>query len=211
MALSSRIEGVFLRSPEAEGNPLHKSFSRIDGGSQRVALLTDGLAASADWHRDRQVKERRGAGAAPNDRALLLQCVEHVERLCELVPEAATTLKHPASFGENVRLRGALRADTLCVGDVLEVRAPSDSIVGLLQVTSPRWPCYKVDKNHPSAGEVTPLFLRAPTLSQGRHDRGPRKSASVASAAVLGWVWGLLLWMLSIAELHRSWFLLPCA
>lgn len=140
---------LFCRSADAEGNPLHKSFTRnvLPGP---VDVSEAGIAISSDWHRDKQVTERQGAGAHPNDRALLLQTRRNLEQLSELFPSAGT-LNEDASFGENVLLDGGDVAQ-LCAGDELGVMR-GDKCVCVLQITSPRWPCYKVDKRH--SGQMT--------------------------------------------------------
>ncbi len=56
------------------------------------------------------------------------------------------TLFQPASFGENVLLDRWLPGE-LCVGDVLSVLREGAEVCAC-QITSPRWPCYKVDKRH---------------------------------------------------------------
>ncbi len=54
------------------------------------------------------------------------------------------------SFGENFLLDGNMSSLTLCVGDELSF-LHDDQPVAVLQITSPRWPCYKIDRKHPTS------------------------------------------------------------
>ncbi len=150
----AKVQKVFRRSHEAEGNPLHKSFARTPL-EEEISVEVFGLAGSFDWHRDKQVRERNGAGQHPNDRAILFQTTSNLKRLQSLFPNVPT-LFEDNSFGENVLVHDEndeMSADNLCVGDILEVRRTEETRECLvLQITSPRWPCYKVDKRHPLAG-----------------------------------------------------------
>jgi MOSC domain-containing protein YiiM len=145
------IRSVYMRSGDAEGNPMHKSFSRAPADKQPLGV--EGIVASFDWHRDRQVTERQGAGRHPHDRALLIQTVANLELLARRFP-SLESLREPSSFGENLLLEGAsFSPSQLCVGDVLSV-SENGIVVAVLQITSPRWPCYKVDKRHPLPSEL---------------------------------------------------------
>jgi MOSC domain-containing protein YiiM len=93
------------------------------------------------------VTERKGAGKNPHDRALLFQTDTSLALLAQCVPtEVRATLLEPASFGENILL-SELSPAQLCVGDILTVTREGATVL-ICQVTSPRWPCYKVDKKH---------------------------------------------------------------
>lgn len=151
------IVQIWRRSGEAEGNPLHKSFTRIATPAGEVKLDDLGLEDSHDWHRDKQVRER-GEIKDPGERALLFQSRANIEALKKLFPQA-TSLARDSAFGENIVLDGDEFIPTkLCVGDVLHVlrkRRSSGSssddneeVVAILAITSPRWPCYKIDLNH---------------------------------------------------------------
>jgi len=51
-------------------------------------------------------------------------------------------------FGENIDVDGEkFTAELLCVGDILEVMR-DDKVVCIFQITSPRWPCFKIDIKH---------------------------------------------------------------
>lgn len=125
---------------------------RLASGQTAIRLLADGLSGSADWHRDRQVSERLTL-RQPTDRSVLIQTKEHLAELTARFPALAESLNKPTSFGENLLLSGDLTAKTLCIGDVLHIVRPGhgaapEEIVGVLQVSNPRLPCFKVDHKH---------------------------------------------------------------
>jgi len=113
-----------------------------------VNLLVDfGLEGSCDWSSDKQVRARKTV-TDPGDRAILLQSEENVEWLANKFPSCRERLKE-RSFGENVRVTGDnFQPHLMCVGDIYKiVRKDTQEVCGRLQVTSPRWPCYKMDMN----------------------------------------------------------------
>ena len=147
--MESVVQSIWKRSKFAEGNPMHVSFTRIsikEEGMDTVQVLHDGIVESFDWHRDKQVTARKGAGDSPEDRALLIQTKENLKRLKEIFPEVAT-FEINSSFGENLLIEGNLGPKTLCVGDVLHFKRRNE-IVCAIKITSPRWPCYKIDMKH---------------------------------------------------------------
>lgn len=152
--------GVYRRSSEAEGNPLHRSYTR-ERETKSCAVRVDGLSGSFDWHRDKQVKER-GEVTHAEDRAILCQFEENVDELKRRFPAAVASLAEESCFGENLRVVGVGCWETICVGDRFAVRDV------VLEVSAPRWPCYKVDKKHPVAKE-TPFEerVRAVCVSTG--------------------------------------------
>jgi len=109
-------------------------------------VFKDGLENSFDWHRDKQVKERKQAGDYPNDRAILIQTRENLENLKKIFPKLESFDKD-SCFGENFTVEGCLEPTKLCVGDILYIKR-NDKLVCTLQITSPRWPCYKIDIKH---------------------------------------------------------------
>lgn len=125
---------------------------RLPSGIMAVPLLHDGLSGSADWHRDKQVAARLTL-TNPTDRSILIQTKEHLSELIAAFPTLKSSFEAPSSFGQNLLISGELTAKTLCIGDVLHVvrsgvdGAP-DEIVGVLQVSNPRLPCFKVDYKH---------------------------------------------------------------
>ncbi len=141
--LSSKIINIWKRSSNAEGNPLHVCFSREKYSNvEEIKVLEDGLVDSFDWHRDKQVKSREAAGKCPNDRAILIQNKENLKILKEKFPDV-NTFDLDSPFGENIDLEGSFTPNNLCIGDILEI-IRDNSVVCVLQVTSPRWPCYKI-------------------------------------------------------------------
>jgi MOSC domain-containing protein YiiM len=125
---------------------------RLPSGAVAVPLLHDGLAGSSDWHRDKQVAARLTL-TNPTDRSILIQTKEHLSELVATFPELKSSLEAPCSFGQNLLISGDLTAKTVCIGDVLHVVRPGingtpDQIVGILQVSNPRLPCFKVDYKH---------------------------------------------------------------
>jgi len=143
----SKVVSVWRRSSEAEGNPLHVPFTRLpctEPGA--ITLLTDGLVDSVDWHRDKKVSGE-GAGKFPGDRALLIQTSEHLRALQEqfIMLDSFS----PSNFGENLFVEGEFTCSALCVGDVIEVvRGDDCEVVAVVQITSPRYPCNRIDLRH---------------------------------------------------------------
>jgi len=149
--MTAEVVKLWGRSADAEGNPLHAPFSRVPLHGV-VPLTPEGFVGSRDWHRDRQVRERDGAGPNPNDRALLLQTRGNLRHLQEHFPQLAAKFDDKeasdAIFGENVLLDGeGFDSDGLCVGDVLRFQR-GDTTVARICITAPRWPCYKIDNVH---------------------------------------------------------------
>jgi hypothetical protein len=79
------VKKIWKRSQFAEGNPLHKSFTREP--LEENELIIQGLKDSSDWHRDKQVQERKQTGDSPWDRAILIQTEEHIKTLKNAFPE----------------------------------------------------------------------------------------------------------------------------
>lgn len=142
-----KVVSVFKRSAEAEGNPFHKSFTRIPFNEKEVCVEKQGLEGSHDWCRDKQVRERESV-VDPDSRAILVQTEENVCHLAENFPELESLRERErALFGQNVTLKGCCSPDDICVGDLIEVRRNGGEVCRL-KVSSPRWPCYKIDLNH---------------------------------------------------------------
>mmetsp|Transcript_45271 Transcript_45271/g.102247 ORF Transcript_45271/g.102247 Transcript_45271/m.102247 type:complete len:296 (+) Transcript_45271:172-1059(+) len=155
------VSCLFTRSKEKDDNFSRKVVSH-EGASIRV--LKDGFVGSNEWHRTEELQDA-------NERAILIQSSANVDELCSSFPQFAKGLCAPASFGENVFVRGALSARSVCLGDVLRVtrRQPDESLGASssleLEVSCPRRPCSQVDQVH---GKVyTQAGVRAASARQG--------------------------------------------
>lgn len=153
----STIKLLWKRREDAEGNPFHKCFER-DPLEGEIKILIDGLQGSFDWHRDKQVTARKQAGEHPNDRAILIQSRENIEILRKKFPNIGT-LEKDSSFGENFYIEGSLLPSNLCIGDIIEIQRGS-KCVAVLQITCPRWPCFKIDYKHSESLKETPFEAR---------------------------------------------------
>ena len=138
----SSPEQIFARHREAAGADVHVGYT--------------GLINSLEWHReDRAVaKYSRDADGAILERAVLVQSVEHYAQLQNDRPDwfggtfDAATGKG-TTFGENVLVSGADCA-SIAVGDVFVVEGGGSGALSslVLEVSSPRKPCSRVDRKH---------------------------------------------------------------
>eukprot|EP01084_Bolivina_argentea_P092305 166081_1 len=150
------ITSLWKRSDLAEGNPMHKPQTRIqiESKEQPVDVIpTEGITTSSDWHRDRQIKQRNWI-PDPENRALLLQTYQNGEILKSSFPDLDIfnkTDKHTNLFGENIVMKRIDKnnmestCNLFCIGDILQIQRNGKTVCEL-QIASPRWPCYKLDK-----------------------------------------------------------------
>ena len=146
-AAAAEILGVFVRAPALEApdcsaalRRAHPCFGRA--AVARALVRADGLAASLEWHRTARAAEEMKGDLG--QRAVLLQSVAHLGELHARF--AHVDPARGAQFGENLLVGPELNRHSLAVGDVLTVGGGRSPLV--LQVTSPRRPCSKVDTKH---------------------------------------------------------------
>ena len=140
------IVGIFLRNA---GNYNLPSFKRkkVEGNST-TKLLNNGLEGSLEYHRLPRVKQsnvfQKGGRRDPLDRAVLIQSVENYNILQAKFPN----INHFESpnFGENILIDG-FDIFNICIGDRFEV-VRKNNVVAILEVSSPRRPCYKVKSKY---------------------------------------------------------------
>ena len=87
------------------------------------------------------------------DRAILFQSSDHYEKLMK-DPKFKNCFKDEdymqyPTFGEQIIVRG-INSSQLAVGDIFEVEDRLSSLV--VEITSPRLPCYAIDKRHDTKG-----------------------------------------------------------
>ena len=103
----------------------------------------NGLYDSHDWHKlDSSIEYY---GEQVNERAILLQSLENYTILSKTRPTLVK--KFPGTFGENIVVSG-LPISEICIGDIFQIKTTHSNLT--IQVTSPRKPCYKLDKAHNS-------------------------------------------------------------
>eukprot|EP00039_Didymoeca_costata_P030490 m.29855 g.29855 ORF g.29855 m.29855 type:complete len:297 (-) comp8143_c0_seq1:94-984(-) len=145
--VSGKILGLFTRpvpDPDAEYVPFKREWH------ESVEVTKDGLGfASTEWHRS-----KRALLIEPNldkgERAVLFQSIENLEELKTQFPQHRTDFElkdKEANFGENVCMSG-MNVDSVCIGDIYQVKRNGKLINLLFKVTSPRRPCGKVDITH---------------------------------------------------------------
>jgi MOSC domain-containing protein YiiM len=157
------VSGRFLRFPSAGHGTFERSpIARADP----IIVAVPGLqhTGACDWSTDPTTKNLRTKDML--DRAVMFQSEAHYPQILahfkggKGLRSKLPKKVEPGGFGENVTFRGAC-AETLCIGDVLEIvppdratrteagpSSPRNSRRGstlTLQVTSPRRPCAKVD------------------------------------------------------------------
>lgn len=154
--LEGRIAAVLRRAAPVAGT-VASPFARVRVPvGERATVDSDGLLASADWHRGRSAQWSVPEGTH-SDRAILAQSEGNIANLRSLNLD----LKRPwgaqigaGDFGENIWIEGSsFDATCLHVGDLFQVLRydglgpPRPS--GLeLEVSSPRGPCGRVDQLH---------------------------------------------------------------
>ena len=101
---------------------------------------------SHDWHQDRQVVQRETL-KQPTDRAILCQSKGNIEDILNHfgnVDNIENSLTIDASFAENLFITGDMMNSThICIGDIFHIIRDSN-IKGVVQVSNPRRPCFKV-------------------------------------------------------------------
>ena len=153
-----------LRPPEATQSPL---FPGAYGATRtkleaRQNTWISRCGFDLPGENARRAQSSIGAGREQDCRALCFQCEEHHERLFRAELDQALALKLPlpttilwGMFGENIFVGNGSSKDavasssTLCVGDILGVIASKKRKrkrrTVVLEITSPRRPCHKVD------------------------------------------------------------------
>ena len=103
----------------------------------------NGFLNSNEWHKSVEaIKEYK---SIVQERAILLQSIENY---VELHKEMQNNIIHDIpSFGENIVVSG-LDSNNICIGDKFKIKGNHSNLI--IQVSSPRKPCYKVDKKHKS-------------------------------------------------------------
>lgn len=147
-AFESLLKQMALKSDDEEDTVFH----RMRAPRRRADIYSTGLSASVqDWH-----LQTDDISAHDRDkRAILVQSLAHSDELAKAFPDLDASLRNPrcATFGENLTVDDSLNCDSLCLGDVLEVRPQDGSKERfLLQVTHPRRPCARVDLRHGGHG-----------------------------------------------------------
>ena len=150
------VTSLWKRSDLAEGNPMHKPQTRIEikSDEEPVNIIPiEGFVISSDWHRDKQIKERNWI-IDPQNRAILIQTQENQNILKKIFTNLQKKC-YKNMFGENIvikRIDNSLSIKKIestdnifCIGDILQIKRNS-KIVCELQISSPRWPCYKLDR-----------------------------------------------------------------
>ena len=103
----------------------------------------DGFLNSNEWHRSNEAIDEYDS--IVEERAILLQSLENYEKLHKEMKN--NTIKDIPSFGENIVVSG-LDSDNICIGDKFKIKGEHSNLI--IQVSSPRKPCYKIDKKHKS-------------------------------------------------------------
>ena len=103
----------------------------------------DGFLNSNEWHRSNEAIDEYDS--IIEERAILLQSLENYEKLHKEMKN--NTIKDIPSFGENIVVSG-LDSDNICIGDKFKIKGDHSNLI--IQVSSPRKPCYKIDKKHKS-------------------------------------------------------------
>ena len=100
-----------------------------------------GFNNSFEWHTEKEAIEEYGD--IITERAVLIQSKDNYNQLAKDMPKYFTT--NTPSFGENIIVKG-LKNSEICVGDLFKIEGDHSTL--LLEVSSPRKPCYKIDKKH---------------------------------------------------------------
>jgi MOSC domain-containing protein YiiM len=104
---------------------------------------------------------------------VLIQTREHLTDLATRFPALAENFTKPTAFGENLLISGELVASKLCIGDIIHIVRPdsANEIVGVLQISNPRLPCFKVDHKHRTwtPGEPMPALTVRGYCAQTGH------------------------------------------
>ena len=160
----------YLRQAEASPRGITAPFPGLYGESRarlepQHKTMISKCGFDAPGENARRAKSSIPPGRERDCRALSFQCEEHHTRLAAAVRDKPLVLKIPlpttiqaGMFGENVFVSNAsdgvlASSTTLCVGDILRVTGSSKKRkrqgkvrrTVVLEITSPRRPCWKVD------------------------------------------------------------------
>ena len=108
---------------------------------EHVFCEKHGFLNSKEWHRSNEAIDEYDS--IVEERAILLQSLENYEKLHKEMKN--NTIQDIPSFGENIVVSG-LDSDNICIGDKFKIKGDHSNLI--IQVTSPRKPCYKIDKKH---------------------------------------------------------------
>ena len=103
----------------------------------------DGFMNSNEWHKSNEAIDEYDS--IVEERAILLQSLENYEKLHKEMKN--NTIQDIPSFGENLVVSG-VDSDNICIGDKFKIKGEHSDLI--IQVSSPRKPCYKIDKKHKS-------------------------------------------------------------
>ena len=126
--------------------PLQNNFFNNTFNRQAVTNVDcsyDGISNSNDWHKNDVVKEEYKESS--NERAILLQSSENYAFIKNAFPKLIK--KDYGTFGENIVVSG-LKVSDISIGDIFIVKSGESKLT--IQVTSPRKPCFKIDRAHKS-------------------------------------------------------------
>ncbi len=167
--LSMTVEGIFKKKNNRGRlykkitHPSHKYMSRqrlqvkpLDGQEAKdevyeKAFFIPGVGLQNGgrlWHLN-QHEEHDAHDGVLEERAILWQSTDHYEKiksdpLYGKYLENEDIMVRP-SFGEQVIVTGC-NSSQICIGDIFEVKGRDSSLV--VEVTSPRKPCFMVDERH---------------------------------------------------------------
>jgi len=118
------------------------------------------------WHNDQKIPG--GQTTAMGYRAILFQSVEHYQAL-EENPDFQDNFKNidymdSPSFGEQVIVEGC-DSTQLAIGDIFAVEGGPTVSTLVIEITSPRKPCFHVNKKHGTA--MGPKGIQRHTLTYG--------------------------------------------
>jgi len=135
-------------------------------GQEAMFLPGTGLVNGYFWHLGNNNTDPDKKRGLMEDRAILFQSEEHYERIIK-DPRFSSCFddidyKTTPSFGEQVIVQGC-DSSQLAVGDIFEVEGKLSPLI--VEITSPRKPCYHVNKRHGSAKGTTGMQRHALTNS----------------------------------------------
>ena len=109
----------------------------------KIFCSKNGFENSYEWHKSTEaINEYKNI---VNERAILIQSLENYNELSKKMPKYLD--KSIPTFGENIIVNG-LQNSEICIGDIFKVKGQHSNL--LIEVSSPRKPCYKIDKIHKS-------------------------------------------------------------
>lgn len=116
-------------------------FDRVS--VDQIYCNKNGFLNSNEWHKSAEAVDEYET--IVEERAILLQSLENYEKLHKEMQN--NTIKDIPSFGENIVVSG-LDSNNICIGDTFKIKGGNSNLK--IQVSSPRKPCYKIDKKHKS-------------------------------------------------------------